>query len=154
MGLLIGPTPWWQSLVVSTAPVGTTLPDGSIIICKAGGTAWIIAPGSTQVNQSFNNNTDSLLGNKCCVCDWPTLNTRLINCGFNPADWFIPTIAQLQNPGQICNALWDAPKAAYYWSATEFNATNARGTCLANTNNCCDGKSNTHAVRAFRCVTY
>ena len=49
MGLLIGPTPWWQANLVSASPVGTTLPDGSRIICKAGGTAWIVAPNTTQV---------------------------------------------------------------------------------------------------------
>jgi hypothetical protein len=44
MGILIGPTPWWQQNVIAVSPVGTTLPDGSRIICKAGGTAWIVAP--------------------------------------------------------------------------------------------------------------
>jgi hypothetical protein len=58
MGLLIGPTPWWQANIVSACPVGTALPDGSRIICKAGGTAWIVAPAinSSRTNLERNHN--------------------------------------------------------------------------------------------------
>ena len=118
MGILIGPTPWWQSLVVSAVPVGTTLPDGSRLICKAGGTAWIIAPANAQISTVWNNSTNTVVGNKCCVCDWPTLNTCLINLGFNPADWFIPSPAQLQNPGYVCRTQWDTFTPCVYWSST------------------------------------
>jgi hypothetical protein len=154
MGILIGPTPWWQSLVVSTAPVGSTLPDGSRLICKAGGTAWIVAPANTQVGQTWNNTTTLLVGNKPCVCDWPTLCTQMISCGFTPADWFVPTQAQLQNPGYVCRTQWDTFSASLYWSSTEGNATNA---CFVYfTNGVASGSAKTFArcVRAFRCVTY
>jgi hypothetical protein len=158
MGILIGPTPWWQQNVITVSPVGTTLPDGSRIICKAGGTAWIVAPANTQVTQTWNGTVDTLVGTKCCVCDWSTLNTQLINCGFNPADWFVPTYTQLQNPGYVCRTQWDTFSLMRYWSSTELNATfacmlcfngNFGGTCQKN--NCSD---NTFFVRAFRCVTY
>jgi hypothetical protein len=156
MGILIGPTPWWQSLVISTSPVGTSLPDGSRLICKAGGTAWIVAPASTQVSQCWNNSAGSVVGNKPCVCDWPTLNTQLINCGFNPADWFVPTVLQLQNPGYVCRTQWGSFSAAFYWSSTEVCAGGAFGVGFTNGNAyCCDfNKSITGCVRAFRCVTY
>jgi hypothetical protein len=160
MGLLIGPTPWWQQNVIAVSPVGTTLPDGSRVICRAGGTAWIIAPVSTQVLQTWNSTTNTQVGNKPCVCDWPTLNTRLINCGFNPSDWFVPSLAQLQNPGFVCSARWDAiplSPTGSYWSSTEFNAT--LGCCVTFGNPGFDdgaGPSKTRSgqVRAFRCVTY
>jgi hypothetical protein len=155
MGILIGPTPWWQSLVVSTAPVGSTLPDGSRLICKAGGTAWIVAPANTQVSQTWNNTTNTLVGNKCCVCDWPTLCTRLISCGFNPGDWFVPSEAQLQNPGYVCRTQWDTFSAACYWASTEIVAGAACSVWFVNgLPNCAGCKSNSFCVRAFRCVTY
>ena len=155
MGILIGPTPWWQSLVVSTSPVGSTLPDGSRLICKAGGTAWIVAPANTQVGQSWNNSSGTVVGNKPCVCDWPTLNTCLITRGFNPADWFVPSASQLQNPGYVCRTQWDALTATGYWSSTEINATSAYCVCFTGAGaHCCAQKTRAWQVRAFRCVTY
>jgi hypothetical protein len=55
-------------------PVGTTLTDGSKLICKAGGTAWFVAPTSTQLssqwaNGQYNSTND---GNKCCISEWGT----------------------------------------------------------------------------------
>jgi hypothetical protein len=159
MGILIGPTPWWQINVIAVSSVGTTLPDGSRIICKAGGTAWIVAPSNTEVSQSWNNSTSTLVGNKLCVCDWPTLNTRLINCGFNPGDWFVPSSAQLQNPGHVCRTFWpggvtSTGPCCWYWSSTEINSTQAcrfrgdDGGMFTGT------KTDSFPVRAFRCVTY
>ena len=154
MGLLIGPTPWWQSLVVSTAPVGSTLPDGSRLICKAGGTAWIVAPANTQVGQTWNNLG---VGTLCCACDWPTLNTGLIARGFNPSDWFVPSLSQLQNPGYVCRTQWDTFNTTIYWTSTESNATHACVMCFDFRYGCAIpfGKGAcTNCVRAFRCVTY
>ena len=157
MGLLIGPTPWWQSLVVSACPVGTTLPDGSRLICKAGGTAWIVAPASTQVSSSWNGTNDTQVGTRCCVCSWSTLQTRLINCGFNPSDWFVPTSTQLQNPGYVCRTTWDSFNGAYYWSSHESGCQ--QYACAVNfTTGSVEvlnrAKACSYCVRAFRCVTY
>jgi hypothetical protein len=155
MGLIIGPTSWWQLNLIPACPAGTTLLDGSRIICKSSGIAWIVAPSCTQVNQTWNGTTSLLVGNKCCICDWSTLQTQLITCGFNPCDWFVPSFTQLQNPGHVCRTQWDTFSTTLYWSSTEFNATNACGVCFyggfATTSRtkavgCC--------VRAFRCVTY
>ena len=160
MGITIGPADWWiatpgaiNSLVIS-CPVGTILPDGSKIICKAGGTAWIVAPDTTQVGQTWNNSTTTLVGNKCCVCDWPTLCTQMISCGFTPGDWFVPCSAQLQNPGFVCRTQWDTFSATFYWSSTEFCATAVCSVRFDNGFVCCSTKANTCCVRAFRCVTY
>jgi hypothetical protein len=155
MGMIIGPTPWWQLSLISTCPTGTTLPDGSRIICKAGGTAWIVAPNCTQVGATWNGTTTLLVGNKCCICDWATLNTQLLNCGFNPCDWFVPSIAQLINPGYCCRTQWDTFSSAGYWSSTEYSATGAYDVCFNNGNMfALFSKSSVGAVRAFRCVTY
>ena len=161
MGILIGPTPWWQANIVSACPVGPTLPDGSRLICKAGGTAWIIAPVSTQVYATWNNSTNTCVGNKCCVCDWPTLNTSMISGGFNPANWFVPSLSQLQNPGLVCVTLWDAAPAtprAPYWSSTEVSSTLSTCVTFPGGPGMDDpagaSKTNLGQVRAFRCVTY
>jgi len=154
MTVLVGPTPWWQAELVSSLNVGSSLPDGSRIICKAGRTAWIVAPSCTQVSQTWNGTTNTSVGNKCCVCEWSTLETQLINCGFNPCDWFVPSYTQLQNPGYVCRTNWDSFSATDYWSSTEYNAIRARTYDYNDgTQNCCF-KSLASCVRAFRCVTY
>ena len=162
MGVTAGPADWLvatpqgYSGLITSCPVVTPLPDGSRIICKAGGTAWIVAPICTQVGQTWNNTTTTLVGNKCCVCDWPTLCSQMISCGFNPADWFVPSYAQLQNPGYVCRTQWDAiTPGQFYWSSTECIDTVAFGVNF-NTNGGANPGSKTLGcfVRAFRCVTY
>jgi hypothetical protein len=156
MGLIIGPTSWWQLNLIPACPAGTTLLDGSRIICKSSGTAWIVAPSCTQLNATWNNNTSTQVGNKCCICDWPTLQTQLITCGFNPCDWFVPTLAQLQNPGYACRTQWDTFSSNGYWSSTETNA--GHGCLVAFQQNgipfSCGKSESSISVRAFRCVTY
>jgi hypothetical protein len=160
MGVTAGPADWWvatpQSFsgLITSCPAGTILPDGSALICKAGGTAWIVAPFCTQVGSSWNNSTTTLVGSKCCVCDWPTLCTQMISCGFTPADWFVPCYQLLQNPGYVCRTQWDSFSAAAYWSSTELTATTAREVFFLNGNATTLNKTDTRCVRAFRCVTY
>ena len=156
MGLSVGPTPWWQNNLIHRCPAGTTLLDGSRIICKAGGTAWIVAPACTQVSSSWAGGqyNTTAVGDKCCICEWSGLETQLINCGFNPCDWFVPSLNQLQNPGYVCRTNWDSFSAANYWSSTEFNATNAYDVCHCNGGPGPCSKTLACCVRAFRCVTY
>ena len=156
MGLIIGPTPWWQLNLIPACPAGTTLLDGSRIICKSSGIAWIVAPSCTQVNQTWNGTTTLLVGDKCCICDWSTLQTQLITCGFNPCDWFVPTPAQLQNPGYVCRTQWDSFSVNGYWSSTEFNAGHGCLVFFSQTGNTfpCFKPDCSISVRAFRCVTY
>jgi hypothetical protein len=162
MGITIGPVDWWLdtpdtlNALIASCPEGTVLPDKSVIICKAGGVAWIVAPACTQVSSTWNGTTDTLVGDKCCVCDWSSLCSALVSAGFNPSDWFVPSCAQLQNPGYVCRTKWDVynPNLCGYWTSTEYDST--CGFCL----NCCGSsssvttKSSTVSVRAFRCVTY
>ena len=156
MGLIIGPTPWWQSNLVATCPVGTTLLDGSRIICKAGGTAWIVAPNCTQVGSQWAGGqyNSTQVGNKCCICEWPELQTRLIQCGFNPCDWFVPSSAQLNNPGYVCRTQWDTFANTFYWSSTEVSSTTACRQRFNTGSIDSVAKTYSHCVRAFRCVTY
>ena len=156
MGLIVGPTPWWQSNLVAACPAGTTLLDGSRIICKAGGTAWIVAPSCTQVGSQWAGGqyNSTQVGDKCCICEWSALETRLIQCGFNPCDWFVPSLSQLQNPGWVCRTNWDSFSATNYWSSTEINATSACNVCYNSGGAINSSKASARCVRAFRCVTY
>ena len=160
MGITIGPVDWWLetpdtlTALIASCPEGTVLPDKSAIICKSGGTAWIVAPISTQVSSTWNGTTTELVGDKCCVCDWSSLCSALVSAGFNPADWFVPSCAQLQNPGHVCRTNWDSFSTTGYWSSTEFNATTAYVVSYSNGLAGSLNKSCTRCVRAFRCVTY
>ena len=160
--MVIGATSWWQANLVSTLPVGSALPDGSRITCKAGGTAWIVAPSTTQVSSNWGNVT-------CCGCisnpggilcsitttNWVTLHNCLITRGFNPSDWFVPNISQLQTAGYACRFFWDSVSIATgYWSSTEDTATNGCAVSFPNGNTFSFVKATSCTVRAFRCVTY
>jgi hypothetical protein len=161
MAIVVGPSDWWlatpdaiNSLVIA-CPEGTILPDGSGIIYKQGGTAYIATPFSTQVGQTWNNSTTTLVGNKPLACDWPTLCTKLIECGFNPNDWCVLTQSELFTYGYTCRSKWPGSfSSTGYWSSTEASSTSACGVNFAIGNQFTLSKTNTYCVRAFRRVTY
>ena len=146
------------------SPVGTTLIDGSRLICKAGGTAWFASPPSTEVSMQWAggqyNNTS--VGTKCCVCEWPALNACLsaVVCNYVATEWYIPTQPQLctgSSPIYLCRAFWSlSPNTGgIYWTATENTGTAAP--CIWANNNFqtySATKTNCNGARAFRCVTY
>jgi hypothetical protein len=115
--------------------------NGSRLICKSAGVGWIVAPSTTQVSRTWYDRNDAVLEAQrltqtCCT------------------QWFIPTSAQLQNPGYCCRTFWDSFSSAGYWSSTECGASLACGVCfngaqVSNTYKIC-----ACCVRAFRCVTY
>ncbi len=156
MGLIIGPTPWWQSNLIAACPVGTTLLDGSRIISKAGGTAYIVAPSCTQISSAWAGGqyNSTLVGDKCCICEWPALNTLLIQCGFNPCDWCVPSGNDLQTFGYVCRSNWDTFSSTIYWSSTEASSTSSSFVSFANGVQTTCIKTNMSCVRAFRRVTY
>ena len=156
MGLIIGPTPWWQSNLIAACPAGTTLLDGSRIISKAGGTAYIVAPACTQVGAQWAGGqyNSTLVGDKCCICEWPGLNTLLIQCGFNPCDWCVPSRSDLFTFGYNCRTNWDTFAATSYWSSTESSSTNSCTVGFSIGDQGTPSKTSTICVRAFRRVTY
>jgi len=171
MGVTAGPADWWiaspeaiDSLAIS-CPEATTLPDGSRIICKAGGKAWIVAPETTQVSEPWGNVTacgaiDNSPAGVSVHSDitsenFPCLYNQLISCGFNPTNWFVPCCQLLQNPGYVCRTNWDSfSTSPGYWSSTENCATTAYCVGYTNGNAYYVSKTNARCVRAFRCVTY
>jgi hypothetical protein len=147
------PFPNWAR----TCPAGpTALPNGAFLICKASNVAWFMAPTSTQVNSAWGggNYYGVTAGTKCCVNEWTGLNDALINAGFAPTQWFVPSPAQIQNPAGTCCANWGAV-CQPYWSSGEVNTVDG---CIFYFNYskaiCYNTKLAAVPVRAMRCVTY
>ena len=114
--------------------------NGGNLICKSGGVAMIVATSSSQVGRTWYTRSDAIA----------SAVTATKHYG-----WFIPSIAQLQNPGYCCRAFWDAFTPGQYWSNSDY-APYQQGCCLdfGNASTGTSSKTNTLCVRAFRCVTY
>lgn len=170
MAIIVGPSDWWLRTAESinalavACPVGTTLPDGSRIICKNGIQSWIVAPACTQASAQWAGGQYNSVCATCppptglgkctaCICEWPSLNSLMLQCGFNPSDWFVPCISQLQNPGYSCRTNWDF-SSSNYWSSTEFSSTSVCYVSFSNGGTNHHDKARLCCVRAFRCVTY
>jgi hypothetical protein len=139
-------------------PAGSTLNDGSRLICKAGGVAWFVAPPSTAINVQWANGqyNSTAVGDKCCTSEWGTLSSLLSAnvSGYFATQWFVPSVAQLQNPGYTCRTNW-SPSGSY-WTSSERDAGSANWVdmgCNAVSLFYCQ-KFCTKQVRAIRCVTY
>ena len=142
MAITFGPTKWhpsYQEFVIQTASLGSAV-LGGLMICRNGGTAWIIAPASTEVSRN-----------------WYSLNDAVTTANANAAcgDWFVPTIGPLINPGYECRTYWDSYSSTAYWSSSETTGSVAsvflfQAAIASNGYN----KANVHCVRAMRCVAY
>ena len=137
----------FRSSTLTPANFDTAAPLGSrpniacgFLICKTGGTAWIVAPFCTQVSRIWTQRDDAI-----------TCANALSG---HSGTWFIPTSAQLQNPGYTCRTYWDSFASAFYWSSTESNATCAYIVSITNGTATFACKTPARYVRAFRCVTY
>ena len=117
--------------------------QGGHLICCSGGNLWIVAPSSTEVVRSWYSKADA---------------TSLANTNAACGDWFIPTRAQLGNPGYKCRTYWEAPQVNYsygtYWSNTQHNDGRACYVSLYNDTCSNTNKNSPYRVRAFRCVSY
>jgi hypothetical protein len=109
------------------------------LICKASSVGWIVAPNVSQVSRTW-----------YCRDDANTTAQSVSGC----TGWFIPTSAQLQNPGFCCRVYWDSFSSGSYWSSTESTAAIAYRVYLTNGVANTGSKTGTLCVRAFRCVTY
>ena len=115
--------------------------EGGFLICKASPLRWVVSPRSAEVSRTWHLRNDA-----------NTTAQSVSGC----TGWFVPTKAQLQNPGYCCRSFW-GPSPCYsstlYWSSSEDHSDG----CLmhftnSNVNNSL--KTNPFCVRAFRCVTY
>ena len=113
--------------------------EGGFLICAVSNLAWIVAPSSSQVSRSW-----------YCRDDATTTANACTGC----TGWFVPTRAQLQNPGYTCRKFWDSFSSSFYWSSTQFNAPEACNLLFSTGDAGCRSKNTSSCVRAFRCVTY
>ena len=162
----INTTDYFRRVALNCSPSITPLPDGSYLICKAGGVAWFVAPTSTQVCSRFSTTPASgglycetdLGCNPGAISSWSCLNASMIAAGYTPSEWFVPSQAQLQNPGAICKVNWCVlSNVCCFWSCTEENCNSGCliGVCSPPPYNALGRyKRSGCPVRAFRCVTY
>ena len=113
--------------------------EGGFLICCSGSVYWIVSPDSAQVARTW-----------YCRNDANTTAQSVSGC----TGWFVPTSAQLQNPGFCRRNYWDSFSSSFYWSSTEINATRACFVCFTSGSADNADKDSAFGVRAFRCVTY
>ena len=130
----------YKEITIETASVGDVLEDGSIVLQKSNGLALLVAPKVTEVEATWSK-------------EFPKVFQQLKEQGFNPSQWFVPTMDQLI---LAYETIPNEFPAAFYWSSTETNATFACDVYFlpgcGNTGAC--NKVCVFCVRAFRCVTY
>jgi len=117
--------------------------EGGFLICKASPVRWVVSPRSAEVSRTWYLRDDA-----------STTAQSVSGC----TGWFVPTCAQLLNPGYCCRSLW-GPSPCFslsnYWSSTD--GGNSGFACFVNFSNGQTSNTNkphTECVRAFRCVTY
>ena len=117
--------------------------EGGFLICKASPLRWVVSPRSAEVSRTWYLREDA--------------NTRaqaVSGC----TGWFVPTCAQLRNPGYCCRSFWGPSpcySSNYYWSSLSTSHLHAAGVNFTDGGAFHHGsKTLTKCVRAFRCVTY
>ncbi len=119
-------------------PLGSSH-EGGYLICCSSGNLWIVAPNSSQVTRTWFSRNDAV-----------SRANAIVSCG----DWFVPTRAQLDNPGYVCRTYWDSWDSDGYWSNTQHSSGIAWGTRFNNGSHLYQNKNQACCVRAFRCVSY
>ena len=125
-----------KTITIETAPVGTTLPDGTVVVARYEDSVLIAAPSTTQVQ-----------------CQWtpefqPVFDS-LKKEGFIPSQWYVPSLKELELAYKNCSKQFSATS---YWSSTEISSACAFYVYFSNGFTDIDGKASTFCVRAFRCV--
>jgi hypothetical protein len=125
-------------------PLGSSYEGGFLICCvQPSRCRWIVSPRSAEVSRSFGSGDSNTLAQQVSGC----------------TGWFVPSIAQLQNPGFTCRAFWDSYSNTNYWSSTQQHQDRAYNMSMVN-----GGVSlgvpdefnlgQIWCVRSFRTVTY
>lgn len=145
MAIVVGPTRWnifLKDPYIATArfcPLGTTLSDGSSLICKNGsGVAFFVAPSASQVGRSWTSRNDAVTTAQACT---------------GRTGWFVPSCSQLIS-GYCCRSFWNSFSPSVYWSSTEGTVNDAWSVYFFNALVFTGLKTRVYCVRAFRCVTY
>jgi len=119
--------------------------EGGYLICQSGGTRWVVAPISAEVSRNWFSRANA-----------NTVAQAVSGC----TGWFVPSCAQLQNPGATCKTYWDAYSTTYYWSNSPAPASRYWHILLPSGGAVCGpGPPNLPGtliwcVRSFRTVSY
>lgn len=142
--IIVGPTVWQyedkfgEAAAVQLVSLGDEV-AGGYLICRNGGTAWLVAPSNTEVTRNWYSRTDA--------------NTTAQSIT-GKTGWFVPTSGQLQNPGYTCRIYWDSYTAGSYWSNTGCFGAGAASVSFSNGVSSCSSRSLDFRVRSFKSVTY
>jgi len=112
---------------------------GGYVICKASSVSWIVAPRCAEVSTSF--------------CFRGLANTTANTCT-GCTGWFVPSSAQLPNPGYTCRTYWDCFTPGLYLSDTSAGYTSAWAVNFSTGASSLVTRTDSFRVRSFRCVTY
>ena len=126
-----------KSFNIKTAPIGKTLPMGTVIE-RYNNCVIVAAPESTVVR-----------------CTWsqgfkPVFDS-LKNYGFIPSQWYIPTKEELQLAYRNCR---DQFSSTCYWSSTKMSSVKAYRITTYNGNAFGDDMNSYWWARAFRRVVF
>ena len=116
--------------------------EGGFLICKESPLRWVVSPRSAEVSRTWYLREDA-----------NTTAQSASGC----TGWFIPTCAQLLNPGYCCRSFWGPSpcfSSARYWSSTPTTPSGAYMWRFFDGNLDGGGQVDPQCVRAFRCVTY
>jgi len=148
MTLTFGPSKTvGDSYTIECSPIGHPVPTGGYVICRNGGITWIVAPESAEVSRTKTVRFDA-------VTTAAAVTNAVSASAGNPCGWFLPTVAQLSNPGYNCRTHWDHHETRY-WSCQTITV-NPAYVCFVDMAGGTSGSHNggTYCARAFRCVTY
>ena len=151
MTLTFGPSKTvGDSYIIECSPIAHLVPTGGYVICRNGGVTWIVAPESTEVSRTKSDRFDAVT---TAAAMTNAVSASAGSAG-NPCGWFLPTVAQLLNPGYTCRTHWDN-NSTNYWSC-QCISVNPAYVCWVSLLHNSAGSTNTgtFCVRAFRCVTY
>ena len=116
--------------------------EGGYLICCSSNNYWIVAPSSSEVQRTwFSRNDSNARAQQVSGC----------------SGWFVPSCAQLKNPGYNCRTYWDSyTYNGRYWS----NSANPNPQYAymvgfhSSMNAFFDGSTSVERIRSFRCVSY
>ena len=113
--------------------------EGGFLMCKASPIRWIVAPNAAIVSTDWYSTGNAV-----------TCAETISGC----TGWFVPSPAQLQNPGFVCRIYWESTPGGDYWTNTQNNGFYGCRAFMSSGGTGALDKSCVLQAVAFRCVTY
>ena len=148
MSIVVGTSIWWGNKFPGKVSIGSQLSFGTMICKQGGGVVIYVSPYSTEVSRTWDLRNDAA-----------TTAQSVTGC----TSWFIPNKGSFYS-GLLacyhsCRGYWDCYSRACYWSSSSWFGTPGQSGChvnfsIPNPGHGSRPATETHCVRAFRCVTY